>query len=79
MIEYANNFTGKFGTLMGGKLQETNYEDQTDPVTEIGSVNISWEFTIDTDRTIKAYQPDIVNNDCKNKMFFHIDKAFMYI
>ena len=48
----------------GIKTVKNWYEHNPDPVTEIGDITILWDFSIHTDRTIKANRPDIV---IKNK------------
>ena len=59
-----------------GKETERNwYEHHPDPVTEIGPVTILWDYTIHTDRTIKANRPDIVIKDHKQKKCLLIDMA----
>ena len=43
----------------GRKVPDKWYEHHPEAVTEIGDTTILWDFTINTDRTIKANRPDI--------------------
>ena len=43
------------------------YEHETPPVVENNEVTILWDFSIQTDRTIKANRPDIVVRDKKKE------------
>ena len=51
------------------------YEHHPDPVTDIGNITILWDFSIHTDRTIKANRPDIVIKDKNGKLCYLIDMA----
>ena len=51
------------------------YEHQPDPVTEGKDVTVLWDFTIHTDRTIKANRPDIIIKDHKEKTCMLIDMS----
>ena len=51
------------------------YEHDPEPVTEGNDVTILWDFTIHTDRTIQANQPDIVIKDKENNTCFLIDMS----
>ena len=51
------------------------YEHNPQPVTEGDNVTILWNFTIHTDRTIKANRPDITIKDKKEKTCLLIDMA----
>ena len=58
-------------------LQRSNaehwYEHHPEPVTEGNGVTILWDFTIHTDKSIKANRPDIIVKDCKKKTCLLID------
>ena len=49
------------------------YEHHPEPVTEGNYATILWDFTIHTDRSIKANRPDIVMKDHKEKSCLLID------
>ena len=49
------------------------YEHHPDPVTETQDVTILWDFSVHTDRTIKANRPDIIIKDRKKKQCLLID------
>jgi hypothetical protein len=49
------------------------YEHQTPPVIENDKVCVLWDFSIHTDRTIKANRPDIVIRDKRKKMCWLLD------
>ena len=51
------------------------YEHETPPVIDSEHVTIMWDFSIQTDRTIKANRPDIVVRDKKLQTVFIIDVA----
>ena len=51
------------------------YEHQPDPVSEGKDVTVLWDFTIHTDRTIKANRPDIIIKDHKQKKCLLIDMS----
>ena len=61
----------------GMKTVRNWYEHHPEPVTEIGDVTLLWDFSIHTDRTIKANRPDIVikNKKEKERMCTIIDVA----
>ena len=49
------------------------YEHETPPVVENDQATILWDFTIHTDRTIRANRPDIVVRDKKEKVCLLLD------
>ena len=51
------------------------YEHYPDAVTEGKGVNILWDFTIHTDRSIKANRPDVIVKDYKKKACLLIDRT----
>ena len=55
------------------------YEHHPEPVTGGNGVTILWDFTIHTDRSIKAYRPDIIVTDCKKKTCLLIGMAVSLI
>ena len=61
----------------GMKTAKNWYEHHPEPVTEIGDITLLWDFSIHTDRTIKANRPDIVikNKTEKQRMCTLIDVA----
>ena len=50
-------------------IETTNrwYDHKPEPVVNIKNITILWDFSIHTDRTIKANRPDIVIKDKQNK------------
>ena len=57
----------------GIKASNRWYEHETPPVTENEKVTILWDFSIQTDRTIKANRPDIVIKDKTTKTCLLLD------
>ena len=51
------------------------YKHQPEPVTEGPHTTILWDFSINTDRTIKANRPDIVIKDQREKTCILIDMS----
>ena len=49
------------------------YEHHPEPVTEANDATILWDFTIHTDRSVKANRPDITVKDHKEKTCLLID------
>ena len=52
---------------------EHRYEHHPEPVTEGNDATILWDFTIHTDRSIKANRPGITVKDQKEKTCLLID------
>jgi hypothetical protein len=59
----------------GKETTKNWYEHHPQPVTEIGHITILWDFTIHTDRTIKANRPDITVKNHTDKTCLLIDMA----
>ena len=53
------------------------YEHHPEPVTEGNDVTILWDFTIHTDRSVKANWPDITVKDHKEKACLLIDMTVL--
>jgi hypothetical protein len=59
----------------GIQVSEKWYTHVPEPVTENNHTSILWDFSINTDRTIRANRPDIIVKDKKNKTCLLIDVA----
>ena len=59
----------------GAPHAKTWYEHKPQPVVETKNATILWDFSINTDRTIKANRPDIVVKDHKEETCLLIDMS----
>ena len=57
----------------GIEVNKNWYQHEVTPVAENEKVTILWDFSIQTDRTIKANRPDIVIRDKKEKTCLLLD------